>query len=53
MDARNSIRGTADPMNWDRQVTAAIDFRGNVKDFYDFLGELFDEYLPLVRQARQ
>ena len=48
MDARNSIRGTADPMNWDRQVTEAIDFRGNVRDFYGFLSQLFDEYLPLV-----
>ena len=48
MDARNSIRGMADPMAWDRQVTEAIDFRGNVRDFYGFLSQLFGDYLPLV-----
>jgi ActR/RegA family two-component response regulator len=48
MDARNSIRGMTDPMVWDRQVTEAIDFRGNVRDFYGFLSQLFGDYLPLV-----
>jgi ActR/RegA family two-component response regulator len=49
-DARNSIRATADPMIWDRRVTDAIDFRGNIKDFYGFLDQLFGDYLPLVNR---
>jgi ActR/RegA family two-component response regulator len=50
MDARNSIRGIADPMIWDRQVTDAIDFKGSAKDFYGLLDQLFGEYLPLVNR---
>jgi ActR/RegA family two-component response regulator len=50
VDARNSIRGAADPMVWDRRVTDAIDFRGSARDFYGLLDKLFGEYLPLVNR---
>jgi ActR/RegA family two-component response regulator len=48
--ARDSIRGTADPMIWDHQATHTINFKGSVNSFYDFLDQLFGEYLPLVPQ---
>ena len=48
MDARDSIRGTVDAMIWDYQATAAIDCKGGIRGFYEFLDRLFGEYLPLV-----
>jgi ActR/RegA family two-component response regulator len=47
-DARNALRGAADPMKWDYQAMEAVDFQGSIDAFYDFLGQLFGEYLPLV-----
>lgn len=46
--ARDSIRGETDAMIWDYQATAAIDFKGGIKSFYEFLDGLSGEYLPLV-----
>jgi ActR/RegA family two-component response regulator len=48
MDARDALRGGADPMKWDYQAMEAVDFQGGIDAFYDFLGQLFGEYLPLV-----
>jgi ActR/RegA family two-component response regulator len=49
-DARDAI-STADAMIWDYQVTRAINFKGSVNRFYDFLDQLFGEYLPLVPRS--
>lgn len=49
-DARDSIMGTTDAMIWDHQVTHAINFKGSINGFYEFLSQLFGEYLPLVPQ---
>jgi ActR/RegA family two-component response regulator len=48
MDAREALRGTADPMSWDYQAKAAADFQGDMGSFYRFLSQLYGEYLPLV-----
>lgn len=50
-DARDAIRGTVDAMIWDDQVMRAINFKGSVNGFYDFLDQLFSEYLPLVPRS--
>jgi ActR/RegA family two-component response regulator len=48
LDARDALRGTADPMTWDYVVRKAVHFQGDAGVFYDFLGELIGPYLPLV-----
>jgi ActR/RegA family two-component response regulator len=51
-DARDSIRGAADPVIWDHQVPRTINFKGSINSFYEFLDQLFGEYLPLVPQRK-
>jgi CheY-like chemotaxis protein len=48
MDARDSIRGTADGSVWDYRVTEAVGFAGESGKFYDFLDQLLAQYLPLI-----
>jgi len=48
LDARDALRGAADPMTWDYGAKKAVGFQGDVGVFYDFLGELVGPYLPLV-----
>jgi ActR/RegA family two-component response regulator len=48
MDARDALRGAADPMKWDYEAIGAADFQGRIDGFYDFLDQLFGEYLPLI-----
>lgn len=48
LDARDALRGAADPMNWDYVVRKAIHFQGDAGVFYDFLRELVGPFLPLV-----
>jgi ActR/RegA family two-component response regulator len=48
MDARDSIRGAVDGMIWDYQATTAVDFKGGIQGFYEFLDGLFGEYIPLI-----
>jgi ActR/RegA family two-component response regulator len=48
LDARDALRGAADPMNWDYEVRKAVGFQGDAGVFYDFLRELVGPYLPLV-----
>ncbi len=46
--ARDALSGNANPNVWDDRVTRAIGFKGDMGAFYDFLGKLFGEYLPIV-----
>jgi CheY-like chemotaxis protein len=46
--ARDSIIGRGDAKAWDDQVPRTINFKGSISSFYDFLGQLFGEYLPLM-----
>jgi CheY-like chemotaxis protein len=48
LDARDALRGTADPMTWDYAVRKAVRFQGDAGVFYDFLRELVGPYLPLI-----
>jgi ActR/RegA family two-component response regulator len=47
-DARDALRGAADPNKWDYQAMEAVHLQGRISGFYDFLRQLFGEYLPLV-----
>jgi ActR/RegA family two-component response regulator len=47
-DARDSIRGSVDGNIWDYQATTAVNFKGGIQGFYDFLDGLLGEYIPLV-----
>jgi CheY-like chemotaxis protein len=46
--ARDALLGAESAMVIDDQVMRATQFRGDVGAFYDFLAELFDQYLPVV-----
>jgi CheY-like chemotaxis protein len=48
LDARDALRGTADPNQWDYGVRKAVGFQGDVGVFYDFLSELVGPYMPLL-----
>ncbi len=48
MAARDALSGDATAHVWDDRVTRAIGYRGDMGAFYDFLGKLFAEYLPVV-----
>ena len=45
---RDALRGATAEMSWDDQVTRAIGYRGDVKNFYGFLLELMGGQLPIV-----
>lgn len=45
---RDALRGATREMSWDDQVTRAIGYRGDVKNFYAFLLELMGSQLPIV-----
>jgi CheY-like chemotaxis protein len=45
---RDALRGTTAEMSWDDQVTRAIGYRGDVKNFYGYLLELMGDQLPIV-----
>ena len=48
MDTRDSIRGSVDGNIWDYQATTAVDFKGGIQGFYEFLDGLLGEYIPLI-----
>jgi CheY-like chemotaxis protein len=51
-DARDALRGDIPGMIWDEQAMRAAQFNGDAGRFYDFLTDLFGDYLPVVtRQA--
>lgn len=45
---RDALLGAENAMARDNQVMRAIQLRGNVGVLYDFLAELFEQYLPVV-----
>jgi CheY-like chemotaxis protein len=48
MDARDALSGDVRPNVWDDRAMRAIGFGGSAGDFYDYLGQLFGGYLPLI-----
>jgi CheY-like chemotaxis protein len=48
MAARDALSGDSPAHVWDDRVTRAIGLRGDTGAFYDFLGKLFGEYLPIL-----
>jgi CheY-like chemotaxis protein len=48
LTARDALSGDSPAQVWDDRVTRAIGYRGDFGVFYDFLGKLHGEYLPIV-----
>ena len=48
LDARDVLRGQTDAMIWDQHAMTATTFSGHAGKFYDFLNELFADYLPML-----
>jgi ActR/RegA family two-component response regulator len=44
------LRGETPAAVWDDEIMRAIQFGRGVSQFYDFLNQLFDEYLPVVNR---
>ena len=51
MAARDALSGDASPNIWDDRVTRAIGYKGDIGTFYDFLGRLLGEYLPIAPRS--